>query len=514
MAKILLILLAIYIAMFLVALDRLIVATATPQITDHFHSTNDIGWYGSAYMLTSSAAQLVYARNYTFYPTKWAFLFSIVIFEIGSAICGSAPTSLALILGRAIAGLGTGGISSGAVIIIALTVPLHLRPAFQGFAGAIFGIASVPGPILGGVFTTEVSWRWCFYINLPCGGAALVVIFFLLDVPPPKNGNWTLKQKIDQLDPIGNLFMAPAVVCLLLALELGGSSYSWSNWRIVFLFIMFGVLFSIFIFVEHRLQERAMVPPRIFKQRSVLAGTVWTMCSSSGMMVMLYYLPVWFQAIKTVDAEESGIMNLPLVLSMVVGSIGSGILVTLLGYYNPFMFAGAFFMAIGSGLLTTFHPDTGHSKWIGYQIIFGLGLGLGVQQANIAVQTCLAPADIPLGASLLMFSQQLNGAIFLAVAQTLFSNFLGSNLGSIEEIDAAQVIAGGVTAIPELVPAAKLAEALDGYSNAITKTFILAVAMSCLALLPALAMEWRNVKRPTQAHEILEEEMQKSANKG
>ncbi|PWY95398.1 MFS general substrate transporter [Aspergillus sclerotioniger CBS 115572] len=154
MAKIIPIMLAIYIVMFLVALDRLIVATATPQITDHFHSTNDIDWYGSAYMLTASASQLIYGRIYTFYPTKWVFIISILIFEIGSAICGAAPTSVALIIGRAIAGIGTGGISSGAVIIIALTVPLHLRPAFQGFAGAIFGIASVLGPILGGVFTT------------------------------------------------------------------------------------------------------------------------------------------------------------------------------------------------------------------------------------------------------------------------------------------------------------------------------------------------------------------------
>ncbi|KAJ5628271.1 hypothetical protein N7490_010499 [Penicillium lividum] len=494
-SKIIPIMLALFISMFLVALDRLIVATATPKITDEFHSLNDIGWYGSAYMLTASASQLVYGRIYTFYPAKWVFLGSILIFEIGSAVCGAAPSSIALIIGRAIAGLGTGGISAGAVIIIVFTVPLQKRPMYQGLMGAVFGVASVLGPILGGIFTTDVTWRWCFYINLPLGGAAMVAIFFLLDVPAPRNGNWTLKQKIRQLDPLGNLFLIPGVVCLLLALEWGGSTYAWANWRIIFLFILFGVLIAIFMGVEIWLGEKALVPPRIFTQRSVLAGCFWTMSTSACMMVTLYYLPIWFQAVKDVDAEKSGIMNLPLVLSMVIGVILSGVLVSRFGYYNPFMLISVVLLSIGAGLLHTFQPDTGHAKWIGYQVIFGFGLGLGFQQSNIAVQTCLAPVDVPVGASLLMFSQQLNGAIFVSIAQTLFSNFLKENLEAVPGINAAQIIKAGATALREYVPASKLSAVLSEYSNAITKTFILAIVMACLSLGPALAMEWKSVKK-------------------
>ncbi|KAJ5604494.1 hypothetical protein N7510_009648 [Penicillium lagena] len=495
MTKRLTIMLSLYVAMFLVSLDRLIVATATPQITDHFHSLGDIGWYGSAYMLTASASQLVYGRLYTFYQAKWVFLISIAIFEIGSAVCGSAPSSTALIVGRAVAGLGTGGISSGMIVIIVLTVPLQQRPLFQGFAGAIFGISSVLGPVLGGVFTTELTWRWCFYINLPFGGAAIVAIFFLLDIPAPKNFNMPFKEQMKQLDPLGNLFLVPSVVCLLLALEWGGSTYPWSSWRIILLFVLFGVLFIIFVGTQIRGQEKALVPPRIFKQRSVLAGVMWTMCTSGGMMVMLYYLPVWFQAIKNVDAEKSGIMNLPLVLSMVVGSIGSGILITILGYYNPFMIASAILMSIGAGLLSTFSPDTAHPEWIGYQVIFGFGLGLGAQQANVAVQTCLARADVPIGASLLMFSQQLNGAVWLAVAQTLFSNMLSSNLSSVKGVDSAHVANIGATNLRESVPASSLQAVLKAYSSAITNTFYLGVAMSSLSIFAALAMEWKSVKQ-------------------
>lgn len=473
----------------------MIVATATPQITDYFHSLNDIGWYGCAYMLTASASQLVYGRLYTFYQAKWVFLVSIAIFEIGSAICGAAPSSTALIIGRAVAGLGTGGISSGMIIIIVLTVPLQQRPLFQGLAGAIFGIASVLGPILGGVFTTKLTWRWCFYINLPFGGAAMVAIFLLLDIPPPRNEGVKFKEQLKQLDPLGNLFLIPSVVCLLLALEWGGSTYPWSNWRIILLFVLFGVLFVVFVGVERWGQEMAMVPPRIFKQRSVLAGILWTMCTSGGMMVLLYYLPVWFQAIKNVDAEQSGIMNLPLVLSMVVGSIGSGVLVSSLGYYTPFMIVSSILTSIGAGLLTTLVPNTGHPKWIGFQIIFGFGLVLGAQQANVAVQTCLAREDVPVGASLLMFSQQLNGALFLAIAETLFSNFLASNLSALKGVGELDVANLGATNLRHSVPVSSLMVILRAYSNAITKTFYVGVAMSCLSIVAALATEWRSVKK-------------------
>ncbi|KAJ5915436.1 hypothetical protein N7466_011369 [Penicillium verhagenii] len=503
-AKVIPIMLALYISMFLVALDRLIVATATPKITDEFHSLNDIGWYGSAYMLTASASQLVYGRIYTFYPAKWVFLASIIIFEAGSALCGAAPSSVSFIIGRAIAGIGTGGISAGAVIIIVFTVPLQQRPMYQGFMGAVFGIASVLGPILGGVFTTHVTWRWCFYINLPFGGAAIAVVFFLLDVPPPRNGSWTIKQKIKLLDPLGNLFLMPCVLCLLLALEWGGSTYAWANWRIIFLFVLFGVLGAVFVAVEIWLGEKALVPPRIFKQRSVLAGVIWTMSTSACMMVVLYYLPIWFQAIKNVDAEQSGIMNLPLVISMVIAVIFSGVAISKLGYYNPFMFIAVALLSIGSGLIYTFQIDTGHPKWIGYQVIFGLGLGFGVQQANIAVQTCLDPVDVPIGASLLMFSQQLNGAIFMGIAETLFSNFLKKNLEKVSGIDAAAVIKAGATSLREYVPESKMSAVLDGYSDAVTRTFILAIVMACLSIFPALAMEWKSVRKDVNKKRKLE----------
>lgn len=473
----------------------MIVVTAIPKITDEFKSLDDIGWYGSAYMLTASASQLVYGRFYRFYSTKWVFIASITIFEIGSAICGAAPSSVILIIGRAIAGLGTGGIASGMILIIVLTVPLQQRPLFQGFAGSIFGIASVLGPILGGVFTTHLSWRWCFYINLPFGGIAIIAIFSLLNVSPPKGRRMDMYEKIQQLDPLGNLALVPSIICLLLAFEWGGSVYSWRSWRIIILFVLGGTLLIIFIFIEMWVQEKALVPPRIFKQRPVLVGFIWTTCVNAGSSVMLYYLPIWFQTIKNVDPEKSGIMNLPFVLSMVVGITGGGILVSSIGYYNPFMYLCTILMSTGAGLFTLLQPTTGHSQWIGYQVIFGFGFGIGSQQATVAVQTCLAPVDVAVGAALLMFARQLSGAVFLAVAETIFSSLLIKNLSGIPGLDAADVVKAGATAFRQAVPASEMSTVIQAYSDAITRTFYLGVAMSCLTIFGAVPMKWNSVKR-------------------
>jgi MFS family permease len=285
----------VYLAMFLPVLDRTIIATAVPRITDEFHSIGDIGWYASSYLVTSSAFQLFYGRVYSFYSIKWVYLSAIGIFEIGSIVCGAAPNSPAFIIGRAISGLGSAGITGGSTLVMVETIPLHRRPLFNGIFGAVFAISSVVGPILGGALTTRASWRWCFYINIPAGAVSIFIIALLLQLPPPRKVNLKFKQKVAQLDPIGTLFFLPGNACLLLALQWGGSTYAWRDARIIVLLVLAILSFTCFVVVQIWKQEFATVPPRIIKQRSIFAGACFTFCAGGAMLSAAYYLPVWLQ---------------------------------------------------------------------------------------------------------------------------------------------------------------------------------------------------------------------------
>ena len=437
-------------------------------------------------------------RVYTFYNPKKVYLSVIAIFEIGSAICGAAPNSTVFIVGRAIAGAGSAGIFSGGIIVIMNLVPLHKRPLLQGMVGAIFGVASVAGPLLGGLFTTNVSWRWCFYINLPIGGVAMVVLFFILQIPGARNANTPWREQVSQLDPIGTVVFISSIVCLLLALQWGGSTYPWKDGRIIALLVLFAVLISVFIAIQHWKQETATVPPRIIQKRSIAAGMWSQFCVGSSMLTMVYYVPIWFQAIKGVSAIRSGIDTLPMIMSLVVASIMAGALVQRLGYYVPFMIANGIIMSIGAGLITTFTPSTNHPKWIGYQIIFGFGLGLGMQQANLAAQAVLSRRDASTGIALIMFCQQLGGAVFVSIGQNVFSNELIRGLRPISGINPATVVKTGATEIRNVVDVRFLSQVRAAYNGALTKTFTAALAMAALSIIGALCMEWKNIKKVKQ----------------
>jgi MFS family permease len=400
---------------------------------------------------------------YTYYSTKSVFLAAILVFEVGSALCGGAPNSNAFIVGRAIAGIGSAGIFSGATVIIAQIVPLAKRPIYVGLMGSTFGFSSIIGPLLGGAFTDKITWRWCFYINLPIGGFTLLVLFLFLAVPPPLHtSTYTWKQQILRLDPLGSILFLPSVICFLLALQWGGTTYPWANGRIIALFVISGILMIAFVAVQIWLKTDATVPPHIFNQRST--------------------------------AVKSGIDTIPMVLALVVGAILSGGIITATGYYVPWMFVAAVLMSTGAGLMTTFKLDTNHAAWIGYQVLFGFGIGTGLQQPSLAAQTVLLMEEVA-GVSLMFFAQSLGGAVFIAVAQSLFQNYLGAELPHIQGIDSAKVLAAGATGLVDAVPADKLTEVLIVYNDGLHRSFIVGVAVSCLMIIPALTMEWRTIKK-------------------
>lgn len=374
-----------------------------------------------------------------------------------------------------------------------VSVPLHKRPLYQGFFGAVFGLASVAGPLVGGAFTTNVTWRWCFYLNLPIGAIVVAVLIFTLHTPASKNTD-TRKEQIKKLDPYGTVVFLPGIVCILLALEWGGTTYAWANARIIVLFILGAILLGIFIWIQFRAGDFATVPIRIISQRSVASGSFFSFMAPGSMIVLIYYLPIWFQVIKGVSAVRSGIDTLPLVLSLVVSSIFAGQLTLRTGYYVPQLLVCSVIMSIGAGLLTTLHVDTTHQKWIGFQIVYGFGLGLGLQQANMAAQTVLAKRDVMIGVSLMFFWQGLGGAIWLSVAQVIFSNSLVKNLKGVQGVSTSLIIGSGATDIHTLVPPEALPAVVLAYNKAISDTIILAAATAAITIISGLTMEWKNLK--------------------
>lgn len=491
-----LIVLSLCLAVFVLALDNTIIATAIPKITDRFNSLDDVAWYASAYMLTTGCFQLLFGRLYSSFSTKWIFIIAISIFEFGSLICGVTPSSIGLIVGRAIAGVGAAGIMSGAILILSTITPVAERAAYMGLIGGMYGIASVAGPLLGGVFTDQVTWRLCFYINLPIGLITILTVIFLYkphNETKVKLVGW--KQYLTAFDPTGNLVLIPAIICLFLALQWGGTTYAWGNGRIIGLFVVFGVLISVFIWLQFYNKENAMIPPRLFKNRTISAAVAFNFCVAGAFFILAYYVPIWFQAVKGESAIRSGILNLPLILGLVIASMISGIGTTVGGYYTPFLYLSTVIMAIGCGMISTWEVDSNSAMYLGWQAMAGLGIGLGLQVPFVAVQTVCSPTDLPMGTALVVFSQTIGGAIFVSVGQNIFTNTLVTKLKDYApNVDAIAVLGFGATRIHTEYVGADLDAVKRSYNDALTRAFMISAILGALTVVGSLAMPWTNVK--------------------
>ncbi|KAF2451162.1 MFS general substrate transporter [Karstenula rhodostoma CBS 690.94] len=495
---------ALALGTFLMALDTTIITVAVPKIATQFNALDQVGWIGSAYLITLTAFQPISGSFYKSFDPKILYMSYIVIFEVGSTLCAVAPKIEVFILGRAIAGVGAAGLLQGALGIITFISALETRPIHMAVVISVFGISSSIGPILGGVFTDKVSWRWCFYINLPMGSLAffLVVLFMHLERTennPDTRSTWL--KTLKSIDFMGVTLLLGLVSCLCIALQDGGSSRPWDSPRIIGLLVGFVLLKVLFWVWQWRLGEDALIPVRFLRQRTVAFGSAFLFCDNMSNYLKLYYMPFYFQSVRGTSAIRSGVDYIALAVPQFFALLIAGGLVTRFGHYMPVILTGQIICAIGTGLLTRVDIATPTAHWATFLALTGFGLGMGINAPHIAIQAVMeTESDVFLANGVATFFSQLGGTIAVPIGNAFLLNAIRKYVPRwAPDVPVQTVIRAGPLSIDHLSQSADTVHAIRlVYSTAIKHIMIYALTVVCVSLPVACGMQWLNIREVSQ----------------
>ncbi|MFH9263834.1 DHA2 family efflux MFS transporter permease subunit [Streptomyces sp. NPDC017546] len=472
---------ALLLGMLLAALDQTIVSTALPTIVSELGGLDHLSWVVTAYLLAATAATPLWGKLGDQYGRKKLFQTAIVIFLVGSALCGVAQNMPQLIGFRALQGLGGGGLMVLSMAIVGDLVTPRERGKYQGLFGAVFGVTSVLGPLLGGFFTEHLSWRWVFYINLPIGVVALGVIAAVLHIP--------VRREKHTIDYLGTFLIASVATALVLVASLGGTTWAWSSPQIIGLAVLAVVLLVVFIAVERRAAE-PVLPLKLFRIRTFSLVAVISFVIGFAMFGAMTYLPTFLQVVHDITPTMSGVHMLPMVFGLLITSTGSGQIVSRTGRWKVFPIAGTAVTAVG--LLLLHQLDENSSTWLmsAFFFVFGAGLGLVMQVLVLVAQNSVSYPDLGVATSGVTFFRSIGSAFGVAVFGTIFANRL---TGQLTDALAGQslpsgVDAGRLAADPRAIgqlPADLRPPVLGAYSTSITDVFLYAVPVVLLAFVLA-----------------------------
>lgn len=409
----------IMLGLLLATLDQTIVGTAMPRIVTELGGLEHYAWVTTAYMLASTASVPIFGKLSDIYGRKWFYIGGVALFMVASMLCGASQSMLQLVLFRALQGVAAGVILANAFSVIGDLFPPSERGKWQGLLSAVFGISSVVGPTLGGWLTDGPGWRWVFYINLPVGVIALIVLFYGL--PHIRPGD---QAKIDWL---GATFILVGVVPLLLAFSWGGTTYAWSSWQIMSMLAVAVVGILAFLLAESR-SENPIIPLNLFRNRIFSISILSSTMMGAAMFGAILYVPLFMQGVVGASATSSGVVLTPMMLSMVFSSILGGQLISRTGRYKWAVILGLGLMQIGIFLLSRMDTGATNTIVIRNMIVTGLGLGLLMPTITLAVQNAFPPRQIGVVTSSLQFFRQIGGTIGIALMGTFLTNRLAANM--------------------------------------------------------------------------------------
>src|SRR6516164_9200192 len=469
---------ALLLGMLLAALDQTIVATALPTIAGDLHGLSHLSWVVTAYLLASTISTPLWGKLGDLYGRKAFFEASIVIFLIGSALAGLSHTMLQLIAFRAVQGIGGGGLLTGAQTIVADVVPARERGRYQGLFGSVFGVTSVLGPLIGGFFVDNLSWRWVFYVNIPIGVVALIVVAAVLP------GH--LRRAPHKIDYLGTGFLAAAATSLVLITSLGGTTFAWSSAPIFTLVAIAVVSGALFIWAESRAAE-PVVPLHLFRNRVFSAASAVGFVVGFAMFGAIAYLPQYMQIVKGVSPTVSGLRLLPLMAGLLTTSIVTGRLVTKWGRYRIFPIIGTATMTVGLYLLS--HLGVTTSDWLSslYMLVLGAGIGASLQVLVVAVQNAVSYTDLGAATGGATFFRSIGGSFGTAIFGAVFSNVLAGDLVAalhgLSLPPGLTAASGASPAVLDHLPAALHLGYITGYATALHTVFLVATPFGALAFL-------------------------------
>ncbi|KAI9291570.1 MFS general substrate transporter [Neoconidiobolus thromboides FSU 785] len=480
-----LIILGLVLSIFVAALDNTIIATSLANITSDFNAFDEVTWVATSYLLSSTAFQPLYGKFSDIFGRRAVMLFALGIFLVGSVLCGAAQTIEMLIICRAIAGIGGGGLISLSVIIISDIVSLRRRGIFMGMVGANFAVASVVGPLIGGALTEKASWRWCFYINIPICLIAMFVIGFFLRLPTSKEN---MKEKLARVDYLGSITLLIFTSLIVLGLNWGGQQYPWNSAAVI-VSLCLGIAFLLlFIFFQWKVSKEPIIPAHVLV-RNVISADITAFFNGGVFFATIIYLPLYYQIVHQESAINSGLELLATMLGVVSMSIGSGIFMVKTGIYRQLSMVGTAIGIIGTALMgSLMRVDISRAELIVFSLLIGLGVGLCIQTNTIVSQAAVGMKDAAIVTSLVSFSQSLGGVIGIAVLGAVYQNVLTSSLVKNAPTVNIGALLQSSTYIQTLTPELRAA-VVQSYVDGFHSMFLTGIAFFSISFIAALCLK-------------------------